>query len=256
MQCLHDKGVVHSGDAVSDALHTEQINGLAHGFGAAGLASMDEAVQALLGRIVIDAAELRRGQGELIAAHAEGHDAFGVHLRGEACDFHGRGGAELSRGVENPVHAQAFALRAPRGFADGPKIRLDVLLAAEHHADGKRDFGIDNVLLSEPLGQALGNERVVGRSAEEGGDPLEGFEEAQEVVVVVARGGFGRGQGHAVARGKLGHGFGLDRAFEVEVKFGFGQCGEQRGQVSCVHVSGLLLRKLRLAGILPGGQPV
>ena len=206
---------MHNSDAVADAFRPQDFNGLAHGFGPADFARMHQAVQALFRSIVIHAAKILHGKREFVAAHSKGNYAFRFHLRRQASNLHGRIGAKLADSVEDPLESQAFFVRVAAGCADGGKIGGGVLLAPEHDADGERHLGIRDVLSEQSLSQALGDEPVVGRSAEERRHPPEGLEKTVEVPVVVSRLDFLSRHGLVVAGGQLHHCRRLDSAFQM-----------------------------------------
>jgi hypothetical protein len=63
------------------------------------------------------------------------------------------------------------------------------------------------------------DEPVVLRISEKRSDPLEGFEEAGEILVSVFLADFGFGEDDAVATGQSANGRRLNRAFEMKVEF-------------------------------------
>ncbi len=67
-----------------------------------------------------------------------------------------------------------------RRLANGREIRFHILHAAQHHADGNRDFGVDHVLAQKFFEQPAGDKRVVLRIAQEGSDPFEDVDESGE----------------------------------------------------------------------------
>ncbi len=224
--------VASGGDAVTDALGAEQFDGFAHGLRAADFAGMRQTTQAVRGNKFVDGAKIGRGDGEFVAAKAVGDHAFVSRVRRRARDFHSRVGAELAHGVEDPLHAQASWLEGGGGFANRAEIGLDVLPAQEHHADRKRDFGVDDILSEQVLGQTAGDQRIVRGRAQVGSHPLVGFDEGGEVGRGVTRGHCRFVDGVAVARGERDHCGGRDASFEVQVQLGFGQGAELRRERS------------------------
>ena len=111
---------------------------------------------------------------------------------------------------------------------DGVEIGFHGLFAQLHNADRERDFGVDDVLSEKLFGEIAGDDCVILRVAEVGGDPLEGFEKAEKIFVGVEAANFVFGDYDAVSASKGGGGDGLDGAFEVEMKFGFGSVGDGR----------------------------
>ena len=210
--------IVHHGDAVADALGAENFDGFAHGVRAADFSGVADDVQACVARQIEGGAEIHGGQRKLVAAHAEGDDAGTVKLGGPAGHFLGRVGAELAGGVENPGGAQAVEGDDLRRFANGGEIGFDILHAAQHHARGNGDFGVDDILAQQLFEQPAGDQGVVLGIAQKRSDPFEDVDESREVGVVVARGDFFGGELGAVARGKFDGRFRADRAFEMQVQ--------------------------------------
>ena len=212
---------MHHGDAVADAFGAEDFNGFADGFGPADFAGMAKDVQALFAGQIEGGAEIHGGEREFVAAHAESDHAGFMELAGPARHFLGGIGAELAGGIENPCGAETVEGDDLRGLADGGEIRFHVLHAAQHHAGGDGDFGVDHVLALEFFEKLARDERVVGGIAKKRSDPLEDVDEAGEIGIVVTRDYLFGGELGAVARGEFDGGFGADGAFKVEMKLGF-----------------------------------
>jgi hypothetical protein len=243
---VHEGIIVHGGDAVADADDVEKFDGFANFIWAADFAGMDERRKSGSAREIVDGNEVARRETEFIAADAEGDYVIARGLRGESGDFHCSGGAEVADSVENPIDAQAVGItdrsifEGSDGVAHGGEIREWILLAEKHYADGKGDFGEDDVLGEQVVREAASDQRVIGRSAQKGSDPFEGFEKTQKIWGFVARGDFGFRESFSVTRGKFHGGFRRDGAFEVEMEFGFREGGDKRiervGQVKILCV--------------------
>ena len=87
-------------------------------------------------------------------------------------------------------------------------------------SDGDGDFGVDDVLADQLVGEALGNKAIVVRLAQERSDPLEGFDEAGKVRVVVTAGDFLGRDLDVVASGELDGRLRANRALEVKMELG------------------------------------
>ena len=143
---IHQRGIVDGGDSVADAFGAEEFDGFANFLRATHFSGVDKAMQAECGGLVIDRAKFFGGHAELVAADAEGDDGFGGALAGGFDNTGGGFGAELADGVKNIVDAQSPACEWFGGTKDGFKVGFGALLAEKHDADGKSDFGVDDML--------------------------------------------------------------------------------------------------------------
>ena len=228
---IHRAFVAHHADAVADALRAQHFDGLADEFRAANFAGVNQAMHALAGDVFINGAKFAGGKAKFVAADSVGDDVRRAQFRGDPRDFHRRRGAPLAHGVENPLQADPGNLR--RGVAQRGKIGGRVLLAAEHHADRKRDLGVQNVLPLHRFGEAPRDQRIILRPAKKRSHPDERFDELREVARSVARGSLFERQRDAVPRGQFHHGRRLDRALQMHVQFGLGQSGAKTEAKEC-----------------------
>ncbi len=79
------------------------------------------------------------------------------------------------------------------------------------------------------------DDRVIGRLAQEGGDPFESFDEFHKIFVGVALADFFFRYLHAMTRGNLRHCRWLQRALKMHMQLGLGQGSDangERGQTS------------------------
>ena len=218
LEQVHKRGVMDCGDAVTDALGAEVIDGIADLLGTADFASVDEPMQAARGGVVVHFTKISSGDGELVSSHAEGDHACVVEGGGDVRDLHGRGGAELAHGVEDPANARKRFL-GMSGSAHRDEVRFHILQAQEHDAGRDSDLGIADVLGAEGFAQAADDKCVVIGRAQERSHPLEGLEKAGEIGVFVAGGDFLGSQLQAVARGQFARGVRRNGTLGVEVKF-------------------------------------
>ena len=128
-QGIGERGIAHHRDAVPDALRSQNFDGFAHRFGAADFSRMADEMEALMARVVECGAEIHRGTGELVAAHAKGHHSGGLQFRSPARHLIRGLRAELARGVENPGGLQAAEGHASSGFPDRFKVCFHILRA-------------------------------------------------------------------------------------------------------------------------------
>ncbi len=210
-----ERRIARGGDAVADAFGAEMGERVADGVGAADFAGVGDAVQAAGRGVVEGRAEIGGGQGEFVAADAEGDDAFTAQFDGDAGDFHRGLRAELAHAVENPLQAQAQRFVEADGFANGAEIGGRVLLAQEHHAGRERDFGVDDVLGQQAFGSFAGDKGVIFGGAQVRGDPFVGLDEGDEIVRRVARGDLAWFDRIAVAGCQFDDRGRLDGAFEM-----------------------------------------
>src|ERR1700722_13500873 len=119
-------------------------------------------------------------------------------MRSSVHNLHRRIGAELSHCVENKFELQSALCESHCDREHRFKIRFRTLLAQKHHADRERDFGVDDVLCQQVLAKIVQDQREVLWIADKRGDPLEGFEETDEVFVSVLLTDFRFGEDYAV----------------------------------------------------------
>jgi hypothetical protein len=103
------------------------------------------------------------------------------------------------------------------------EIGLHVLPAQEHHTHRKRDFGVDDILGEQVLGQTAGDQRIILGRAQVRSHPNVGFDEGRKVGRGVTCGHCRFVYDVAVSRGELDHCGGRDASFEMQVQLGFGQ---------------------------------
>lgn len=187
-ESVHQRGTADGGDAVADAFDAEKVDGVLDLLGAAGFSGMGDEVQGMLGCVGVGFAEIGKRERQFIATQTKSDDALIAKFRGDASYFHGGGGAKLTDRVENKLHLRTGARRvvAPENFAQGGKIRGDVLFAQQHHADGESDFGVDHALFMESGSGVLRELRVVVWFAEERSGPFEEFQELRKATQVIA----------------------------------------------------------------------
>ena len=147
-ETVHECRAADSGDAVADAFSAENVDSLVDLIGTAGFSGMREEMESVLRSKAIDATELRKRQGKLVASESEGDDAFVAKLGGDEGDFHGRSGTELTDGVEDELDLRSFAgLRvAAEDIRKGCEICCHILLTKDHDAYRKRHFCVDDTL--------------------------------------------------------------------------------------------------------------
>src|SRR5216684_7739349 len=87
---------------MADALDAEQFDGFANFLRAANFAGVHQLVQTDLCGAVIDGTKFLGGDGEFVAADAEGSDGFRMAAVCGFDDFHRCVHAELARGIEHP----------------------------------------------------------------------------------------------------------------------------------------------------------
>src|SRR5271163_8686 len=153
---IHEGRIIDRGDAMADAFGTEEFDGFANFFRAADFTGVHQAVQAQVASFVVGGAKFFSWYAEFVAADAEGYDFFRGGAAGGFNDLHGGVDAELTGGVEDPVHGQAAFFKRFGGTQDGFKIGFRPLLAEKHDADGESDFGVDDALGQEVLGEVRG----------------------------------------------------------------------------------------------------
>ena len=125
---------------------------------------------------------------------------------------HGHGGfrAKLAHGVQNPAHLHR---RIGRGAGDGVEDGRKRLLLPQNHAGRKCDLGVPHVLRVQPFQQPARDQGIIGRRAQQLAHRAEGFQKGVEIGILVERakgGNIGR-------RIEFMEGFGLDRAFQVQM---------------------------------------
>src|ERR1700676_1569242 len=124
---VHKRGIERCSDAVPDALHMQEFDGLADFLGATDLSCMHQKMKAHVRRLLVDRAKFFRGYTHFVAANAERHNRFGLTALCRVHDFHGCFGAELARGIENPVYAKALLFEWLGGLQNGFEICLWLL---------------------------------------------------------------------------------------------------------------------------------
>src|SRR5713101_3819992 len=221
---------MHRGDSVADPLCTQELHRVMDLLRSADLSGMNQTVKALRGDKVVRRAELGGGQGQLVAAHAEGDDTLLLVIPSEQGNFSGCFRAELAHGIEDPTKSEAFSGTRLAGPADGLKVCFGDLLAEEHDADGNRQFGIDDILFEEAGRQLLRGQCIVLRIAQEGCDPLESLEELRKAVVGIVAASPSCGNNLTVTRSEAANQGGLDGAFQVQVQLRLRQREKLRGK--------------------------
>ena len=220
---IHQRGIVHSGNAVANALDAENFHGFADFVRATNLAGVNEAMQAGGGSVFVDGKKFFGRDAEFVAADAESDDLRSGTVFCGLDNSHSRVGAELTDGVKNPADGEAARFERLGGPEDGSKVVFRRLVAEKHDTDRERNLGVNNLVPQELFAKVAGDERVVGRIAQKGRDPFEGIEEAEKVVVVVAAADFDFGGGNAVAARQSADGGGVDRTFQVQVQLSLWQ---------------------------------
>ena len=240
---FEEVGVVLRGEGMADALGAD-VDGRPDALRTgvfAGVAGEAEAGGLGFG---VEVAELVGGAEQLVASDADADDA-GVELLevGGFLEDAGAGfDAEVADGVDDPEERDVEV-----GFGEGAAafdggddlVDVEAVLPVED-ADGDVGFGVTDALGGEVAEHVVGDELVVGRGVEAGGDGFEAEQEAGEVVVGVDGAGVGEGEGRGVvAVGELDEGFGGDGAFEVEMELGFGEAAEPEFGVGLFGVGDL-----------------
>ena len=135
-------------------------------------------------------------------------------ISSDASDLHGRIGAELADRVEDKLHLWPVAglCAAVENVAECYEICSDVLFAEKHNADGECDLGIDDSLIAKRGGGVFGEESVVFRLSEERCGP------GVNVLPIESNSIFFRERHDAMRE---------QRAFEMEMEFGFGEFAEE-----------------------------
>ena len=80
------------------------------------------------------------------------------------------------------------------------------------------------------LHQAVGDQLVIFGRLQVFGESLERHEEAEKILVLIKRLGFGNRAFFAVPAAEFDQSLRRDRAFEMEVEFGFGKCADEAGR--------------------------
>src|SRR5580693_1211414 len=118
--------------------------------------------------LLIDGTKFFRGYTHLVAANAERHDRFGLAAFCGTDNVHSRFGSELPRGIKNPIYAKPLLFKWLGSAQNRSEIRIRLLFAKQHHADGKRDLCVDHALAQEMLSQVARDERIVARLSQKG----------------------------------------------------------------------------------------
>jgi hypothetical protein len=150
-------------------------------------------------------------------------------ITSDASDLHGRIGAELADRVEDKLDLWPGAglCAAVENVAECYEICSDVLFAEKHNADGECDLGIDDSLIAKRGGGVFGEESVVFRLSEERCGPFVEFEELREVASRVAGVNVLPIESNSIFFRERHDAMREQRAFEMEMEFGFGEFAEE-----------------------------
>src|ERR1700675_355549 len=107
----------------------QQLDGLADFLWASDLSCMHQKMKPVVRGLLVDGTKFFGGDTHFVAANAECHNRFGLAAVCRIYDFHGRLGAELPRGIENPVYAKPLFLERLGGPQNGFEIELWLLFA-------------------------------------------------------------------------------------------------------------------------------
>src|ERR1700734_1819439 len=195
---------------------------------------MTNGVQTLLPRVIKCGPEVDGWKSQFVAAHAESDNSGRLKLRCPARYFHGRVMPELARGVKNPCSSETAEGNTLRDLADGLKVCLHVLRAAEHYASRNSDLGIDHVSPYQLFRKVSCDESVVFRIPKKRSDPLECIQEAAEIGVIVASSNLFWGQGYAMSRCQLYSNLRADRSFEMQMQFSLREVIDRSWPSSCL----------------------
>ncbi len=225
-QAFDQRRVLHAAQAVVDAFHAEDVEGLGDVLRRALLPRVRHPAQAERGGGLVDLAELRGRIVDLGGVESDAGDAVQVGL-GLVQGAQGRLGGLVAQEAEDqpggdPVVPGAAAQRPPQPLDDrahlhaarGVGLRVEEDLRVPHAlGGGPGEVGVGEVG-EVPLGPQNGHQLVV--QVQKGLQVLEPVRLAEGVRVGVR-------QGHAVARGELEHELRFQGAFDMQVQFGFGE---------------------------------
>src|SRR6202158_3010066 len=126
---VHECRIIYGCEAVTNPFGTEELDGFSNLFRAADFSGVNEPVKTQSCGFVVNRTKLSRGNTQLIAADAEGDDGLRCALL--CCVHHATGcfDAELTNGVENPVHTEPAAVEGLGGGQNGLEVVFRLLFA-------------------------------------------------------------------------------------------------------------------------------
>src|SRR5215469_1925017 len=131
-------------------------------------------------------AEYLRRTAAFVAADSEADHLAVAVFEGEINNGLGLFHAKLAHRIKQPQHGNTkIALPALASAFHTGKERIEIELAHQAHPHGAIDFGVQNVLCSQALHHAVGDQLVVFRRAQSLSDCLEGHQETLKIGVAV-----------------------------------------------------------------------